>query len=107
MDPSLRHRLFVASMVAIERHDARLVESLQNLLGRPPPDQPYFLDVNVSGLVREAPPGDDSARVPQSDPCSSSCSDVRPPMTRSKNCSPRTIHKSCERPSYCWAPTDK
>ena len=64
LDPSLRHRLFVASMVAIERHDTRLVESLQNPLGRPPPDQPYFLDVNVSGLVRETPLGDDSARVP-------------------------------------------
>ena len=95
MDPSLRHRLFVASMVAIERHDARLVEALQNLLSnRPPPDQPYFLDVNVSELVREAPPGDGSARVSQSDSCPSSCSDVRPPMTRSKNCSSRTIHKS-------------
>ena len=63
MDPSVRHRLFIASMIVIELHDTRLVECLQNLLGNPPLDQPHFLDVNVLGFVLEVPLNTDSPGV--------------------------------------------
>ena len=55
MDSAARHRLFTVDMIAIEQNDALTATVVQRLLGDPLPDQPRFLDADVSGLFREVP----------------------------------------------------
>ena len=65
MNPVARHRLFVIGVASIERDDTFIVECIHRLLKDQPPDQPYFLDADVSGLGRGVPSTPNSSEVPQ------------------------------------------
>ncbi|KAK1555419.1 hypothetical protein Q3G72_026134 [Acer saccharum] len=81
MDFEARHRLFIIGMAAIERNDTFTASCIHRLLGDLSSDQPCFLNVDVSKLVRKVPPAFDSSESSQfevqSDPSVSARGDTR------------------------------
>ena len=55
MDSAARHCLFTIGMIAIEQNDTLTATVVHRLLGDPLPNQPRFLDTDVSGLFHEVP----------------------------------------------------
>lgn len=56
MDSEARHHFFIVVMAAIEWNDTFTASCIHRLFGDQPPDQPYFLNYDVSGLIHETLP---------------------------------------------------